>query len=847
MLHATLRSLLSHKLRLALSGLAVVLGVAFVSGTMIFTDTLGKTFNNLFETTSADVNVLPASAFEEGFVGTGAGSAVSSVPESVVATVAAVDGVAAVTGDVQAEGVYLLKDDGTVLDLGGAPGIGINWVDDPRVSAATLTAGRAPSGAAEVAVDTGAAAQGGWEVGDTVSVLTPGPRVEATVVGLFRFGDSGGLAGASLTAFDTPTAQQLLTEPGVFTSISVAAEQGVAHEVLRDRVAQALGAGYDVTTAAERADDLASSFAEGLSFFNVFLLAFAAIALFVGTFIILNTFSMLVAQRSRELALLRALGASKRQVTTSVLAEALVLGVVGATLGLLGGFGIASGLRALFGSFGLTLDGSLVLAADTVVWAYVVGVVVTLLAAYLPARRAARTAPVAAMRDDQAMPERSLRRRTAAGAALAVTGLALLGAADAVDDGSSAATLVGAGALALVVGAIALSPVLARPFVRVVGSVLPRLFGSTGHLARENALRNPRRTAATASALMVGLALVSAFSIIGASTNASVDRLIDDALGADYVVSTAVGQPFTPELAAELRQLEGVGAVMQTRFGQGQLDGKPAFFTALDPATLDRALTLDYLAGSSAGLQGDGLIVDEPTAAARGWALGDQVELLLANGQTRTLEVGGIHKANQVIAPLSVSLETYTQTGGAALDRFVYVRLADGVDRSAVQPQLEQAVAAYPIVTLKDQGGFKDEQKAQVDQLLLLINALLVLSVLIAVLGIVNTLALSVIERTREIGLLRAIGMSRQQLRRMVRLESVVLSVYGATLGLVLGTVFGTSLTRALSGQGITELVVPGGRLLVLLGLAAVVGVLAAVWPARRAARLQVLDAIATT
>ena len=847
MWRATLRSLLSHKLRLALSGLAIVLGVAFVSGTMIFTDTLSKTFNDLFTATAADVNIEPAAAFEVGLTGTGGSGATETVPQSVVDDVEDVEGVAAVGGYVQAEGVYVLDRDGKVLDTGGAPGIGISWEPEESLSSTTLVDGRAPARAGEVALDTNAVEKTGYEVGDRVALLTTGPRVEAELVGVFRFGDSGGLAGASLTAFDTTTAQDLLGEPGHYTGVSVAAADGVSDEELRDRVAALLGDDYDVKTQAEQADDLSAAFSEGLAFISVFLLAFAGIALFVGTFIILNTFSMLVAQRTRELAMLRALGASRRQVTRSVLLEALVLGLVGSTVGLLGGFGIASALRALFGRFGLTLDGGLVFAADTVAWSYVVGVLVTLVAAYFPARRAARTAPMAALREDgAAQVERSLRRRTAVGAGLAGLGIVALVQSARSEDGSTAASFVGLGSVGLLVGAIALSPVLARPFLAVVGSVLPRVWGSTGHLARENALRNPRRTAATASALMIGLALVTAFSIIGASTNDSLSDVIDESLGADYVVSTAVGQPFTAEVATEIRRLDGVETVTQQRFGMGQIDGRPTFFTALDPTGLDRSLVLDYVEGSTEGLADGGALVDEPTAESNDWSVGDSIEVLLPNGEQLDLTLGGIYSSHPAMGPLAVSLADYAEAGGPTLDQYVYVALADSADRDAVRGGIEAAVAEYPVVTLKDQGEFKEEQTGQIDQLLLLINAMLVLSVLIAVLGIVNTLALSVIERTREIGLLRAVGMSRSQLRRMVRLESVVISVYGATLGVLLGAVVGISLTRSLAGQGIEVLTVPYPRLVVFLLLAAVVGVLAAVWPARRAARLKVLDAIAT-
>ncbi len=847
MWRATLRNLLAHKLRLALSGLSVVLGVAFVSGTMIFTDTLSKTFDNLFESTSADVNVEASTEFGSGLAGTGEGSGASSaVPESVLGTVRGVDGVAAAEGFVRTDGVYVLDRDGDVLDTAGAPGIGISWEPDPDLSSSTLVDGRAPRGPGEVALDIDSVETAGYSLGDTVPVLTTGPRVEAELVGTFSFGDSGGLAGASLVAFETDVAQEYFGLPGQFSGIGVVAADGTSQETLRDAIAAELGDGYEVRTASQQAEALASDFEEGLAFVEIFLLVFAGIALFVGTFIILNTFSMLVAQRTRELALLRALGAGRAQVTRSVLAEALVLGIVGSTLGLAVGFGVAAGLRALFGQFGLTLDGGLVFAIDTVLWAYAVGVLVTLVAAYLPARRAARTPPVAAMRDDHSAVERSLRRRTILGGVLVVGGAAAFVGAFTVQNNSTAASLVGLGALGLLLGTIAASPIISRPFLRGIGAVLPRLFGTPGHLARENAVRNPRRTAATASALMVGLALVSGFSIIGASTNASVDAALDQSLGADYVVSTAVAAPFSPDIAEEIRGIDGVESVMQQRFGQVDLAGSRTFLSAVDDATLDSALALDYVAGDSSGLRGEGLLVDENTATGRDWQVGDRVEAVLGNGQRVDLTVGGIYTANNAVGSALVSIDTFTAAGGEALDRFVYVDVAPDADEASVRSSLESTLEPYPVVTLKDPTEFADEQKGQIDQLLMIINALLGLSVIIAVLGIVNTLALSVIERTKEIGLLRAIGMDRRQLRQMVRLESVAISVYGAVLGLLLGVVFGTGLVQALGDAGVSQLVIPGGRLLVFLAVGAVIGVVAAVWPARRAARLKVLDAIAS-
>ncbi len=848
MLRAAMRNLLAHKLRLLLSGAAVVLGVAFIAGTMIFTDTLEKTFSNLFESTAADVNVEPRAAFETGLAGTGVGGGRQTVPASVVDQIAEVDGVAAAAGTIAAEGVYVLDPDGEVLGTGGAPGIGVNWIKEEEVRTSTLTEGRAPERSGEVALDSGTAESTGYGVGDTVTLLTTGPKIDAEVVGIFRYGESGGLAGATLTAFDTDAAQTLLLDEGEFSGVAVAAEDGVSDAALSQRIATTIGNGYDVKTRAEQVKDLATSLEESLSFINTFLLVFAGVALFVGSFLILNTFSMLVAQRTRELGLLRALGASRRQVTSSVLLEALVMGVAGAVAGLGVGYGLAHLLKLAFEQLGLTLDAALVFNLGTVLWALAIGVVVTLVAAYLPARRAAKVPPIAAMREDQTAAPRSLARRVVIGVPLAVLGGAALVLGPSSFEGSTAGAMAGLGAVALIVGAITLSPVLAVPFIRLFGWVLPRLAGKTGHLARENALRNPQRTAATSSALMIGLALVTGFSIIGSSASASTDELIDESLKAEYVVSSGVEQPFTPEVAEKIRGVEGVQSVTSQRFGVARIGGQEAFFSAFDAGSMASAVELTMVEGDPAGLRGDGLLVDEPTAKAQGLAIGDSVRFLSTTGGEATLTVRGIFvSTGGATGSYLVSMQTYNATGGVPLDRYLYVDVSDSEGSgNQVRAALEDITAAYPVVALKDQGQFKDEQRAQVDQLLLLINALLVLSVLIAVLGVVNTLVLSVIERTRELGLLRAIGMSRRQVRRMVRLESVVISVYGAVLGVALGTFFGVSLTKAVSDQGFTQLVIPYAELAAFLVLGAVIGMLAAAFPARRAGRLRILDAIAT-
>ncbi len=840
-----LRNLWVHKVRLLLSGAAVVLGVAFVSGTLVFSDTLESTFTSLFENAASDVTVAPRSAFDTGLTGTGLGGTVSSVPESVVSRVADLDGVAVAEGYVQAEGVYVVDRHGDVLDTGGAPGIGASWSDEPRLRSGSLVEGRAPRGPHEVVLDTGSVEKAGYTLGDTVPLVTTGPRLQASLVGVLRFGDSGGLAGASLALFDSDTAQRLFLGPGRVSGVDVLVDDGATDDEVAATISEALGSRYEVKTNAEQAADLAAQLEDSLQFINTFLLVFAGVALFVGSFLILNTFSMLVAQRTRELALLRALGASRRQTTSSVLVEALVLGVLGSLAGLGLGYGLALGLKAVFGRFGLTLDGGLVFSTSTVVWALALGVLVTVAAAYLPARRASRIPPVVAMNPDIPARRRSLRVRVWIGTPLAAGGAAALLVGPTVLDGTAAAAAAGAGGYALVVGAIVLSPLVARPFVAAAGAVLRRAGGRTAQLARENAKRNPRRTASTASALMIGLALVTGFSIIGASMKASVDRVIGDTMRADYVLSTSLAQPFTPALADELAAIEGVESVTRTRFGVGLFDGKEGVLTAYDAATVDRSLDVGFVEGGFEGLRGAGLLVDEAVAEQRGWHVGDEVGLEMQNGRQERLQVNGTFERNNALGTYLVSLQTYTQLGGAPMDRYVYVNLspeAGAQSREAIQ----EAVRAYPVVDLKDAEEFQDDERGQVDQMLMLVNALLVLSVLIAVLGVVNTLALSVVERTREIGLLRAVGMRRREVRRMVRWESVLISLYGTVTGVLVGILFGVGITRALESQGITDVVVPVAQLVTFLVLGGLVGVVAAILPARRAARLPVLEAIAT-
>ena len=849
MFRATMKGLLAHKLRMGMSAFAIVLGVAFVAGTLVFTDTLSSSFTDLFRQTAPDVTVRPAQAPAAASAGfTGADS--RTVPAEIVDELAALDGVERADGNITDQGTYIIGSDGKVVGSGGgAPGIGGNFNDSPAADGSaivTITQGVPPNGPGEVVIDEKSAASGGFQLGDTIALVTSGaqPSVTGTLVGTVRFGETGNLIGATLTLFETAAAQQLyLGGADVFNDVAVTGDGTLTNLELRDAIAAALPPGFEAVDDIEFAAENQNQLQQGLSFITTFLLVFAAVALVVGTFLILNTFSIIVAQRTRELALFRALGASRPQVTRSVLLEALVVGLVGSTVGLALGFALAAGLKALFGSIGIDLgDAGLVFAPRTAIAAYAVGVLVTLLAAYLPARKAARVPPVAAMRDDVSIPESSMHRRLLGGVVLTAVGAGLMVWSLAFDGGLQP---LGGGVLAVFIGVALLSPVISRPIVAVIAGGYPKMFGTVGLLARENARRNPRRTAATASALMIGLALVTTMAILGQSTKSSVDELVSSELKADYVVSNAIQAPFSAAVAEQIAEVDGVARTVPFRFAVLQIGGEQSFVSAFDAAAMSDVVAITVESGALT-TGDDGLLVDSGRAEREGWTVGDTVTIDFPAGPA-DLTISAIVKPSQFIgSEIVLPLAALAAGGVAPVDSIVYVGRAQGADSAAVLSGIDAVLADLPTVSVKDQNEFAQEQRAPVDQLLGIIYALLGLAVIIAVLGIVNTLALSVIERTREVGLLRAVGMSRRQLRSMIRLESVAISVLGAVLGIGLGLIFGISLQRAISDEGITVLNVPLTQLLIFVLLAGVVGVLAAVWPARRAARMDVLRAITT-
>ncbi len=842
----TWRNLVARKLRLALSGMAIVLGVAFVAGSFIFTDALGGSFDGIVRGTTSDVEIAPKGANDFDSM-----QDTRTIPGSVVDQINELPEVDQAYGVTQMQGVYIIGSDGKLVGGNGPPGFALNYTDSTSLTGdriLTLSEGELPSGPGEVAMDEAAADKAGYSIGDTVTLVTPidPPTLKAKLTGLVEFGSSGGLVGATLTVFDEQTMKNTFFDGrDVYTSISVRDASGFTQDQAAAAIREVLPEGVGATPGDDYAEKNQNDIADALKFINIFLLVFAAVAVVVSTFLIINTFSILVAQRSRELALLRAMGASRRQVRRSVLLEAFAVGVVGSTLGLAVGFLLALGIRALFATFGLDLSGAdFPLKARTIIVSYLVGLVVTMFAAYLPARRASKIAPVAAMRDDVALPESALRRRFIGGVALVLLGIVTM-VVGFIGEGNTGVSLVGLGMLGILIGVALMSPVLGIPIIRLLGKGYRKGFGTVGALASENSLRNPRRTAATASALMIGLTLVALMSILGASMKSSFEKVFTAALSSQLIVSNAIQTPFSPAIAEEIRPIDGVKTVAQFRQAQATFDGGTIFVGAANPEGLNEVLNVNVLAGVSK-FPDDGMLIDARIADDKNLEVGDTATLTFQNDEPQKVTIAGTFLANSLPASYIVGLDVLEKGGLKPADSLLFITTDPGADIDQVRDKIDKVLADLPTVTLKDQQEFLDEQLSFVDQFLFIVYALLGLAIVIAVLGIINTLALSVIERTREVGLLRAVGMSRRQLRRMVRLESVAVALLGAVLGVGMGIVFGVSLQRAIADQGIDVLSIPWLQLVIFVVFSAVVGVLAAVLPARRAAKLDVLRAITT-
>jgi putative ABC transport system permease protein len=842
---ATLKGLLAHKFRLAATALAIVLGVGFVAGTYVLTDTMNSAFKDLFKTVTqgTDVAIRTKATFGQNQNG----DVRDPIPASVLQQVKAVDGVRAADGTVQGFAQFVGKD-GKPVTTGGAPTLGVSVSANPALQGATtLRAGQLPSGPNEVAVDARTASKQGFKVGDQVKVLLQGGSRTFTVAGIVGFGEADNLAGATLAAFDTPTAQDVLNRKGNFDEIDVAGQPGVDAATLRDRIAAAVPAKYEVLTGADLAKQTADEISRGLNFFNYALLGFAGVALFVGAFLIFNTFAIIVAQRTRELALLRCLGASRRQVLTSVLAESAIVGVLASLVGLAFGLVIAIGLRALLKGFGIDLPSTTIqFLPRTIIVSLAVGILVTLVSAVLPALKATRVPPVAALQPETAFaPTRFRKRRIVFGLLVTAAGVALLLAGLFQDEGNRLAN-IGAGAVIIFLGVAVLSPLIARPLAAVIGWPFARVFRLPGRLARENAMRNPRRTASTAAALMIGLALVAFVSILAASIKASATQVLDKSVAADYILTTQNFQPISTQVVTRLQDRPEVSEVTGVRMGSFKLNGAVKGLSGVDPQAYDQVVRTETTAGSLADLAQGGVAVKDTVAEDQGWKLGDDVPMEFPRNDVQQEPIRAIYKDNNLNGDYLIGLGEYAKGYTDQQDQLVLVKAAPGVAPATAKAAIEGALQDFPNVQVQDQAAYKASTAKQIDQLLGLVSALLGLAILIALFGIVNTLALSIFERVRELGLLRAVGATRRQLRSMIRWEGVIIAVLGAVLGLVIGAFFGWTMVRALKGEGFTAFAVPGGQLVAYVVAAGLAGILAAVLPGRRAAKVDMLRAITT-
>ncbi len=846
MIRLTLENLLARKFRLISTAISILIGIAFLAGTLVLTDTLGATFDDLFSEVNAGIDVEVRSADE---IDTGFGPIRGRIDEAILDDVLASPNVAKAAGGV---GGYAQLVDPEGVPMGnpgqGAPTLGFSATDIDELNPTTLVEGRSPAGPGEVVIDAKSAKDGPFAVGDPVTILLQGPPREFEVVGIVKFGRADSPLGASLAIFDLDTAQEVMAEPGMVDVIDVVAAEGVSPEDLRDELAAVVPEGVEVITGEELTEEGQNAVGDALSFFNTFMLIFAAVALFVASFIIYNTFSILVVQRTREMALLRALGAKRGQILGAVLLEAVIIGVVASALGLVAGLGVASLLKGLLAALGISIPSGPVVFSTRTIWlSLVVGVLVTAGAALAPSRRASTVAPMAAIREVEIDESGRSRVRMIAGVALLVGGLTVLlwGLF-----GSPPNTLVaiGGGVVLVFLGVAALGPIAALPFSRVVGLPLARFRGVPGELARENAMRNPKRTSTTAAALMIGVGLVASISILAESAKASINKIIDDAFIGDLVVDSGTFGfgGLSPELATRLNELPEVEAASGVRLGFAELDGEPQILYGIDPATMGSIVDVGVIAGSVEAMGVDDIAVHEEYAADQGLEIGDTIEMTFAQTGLQSLNVSVLYTKDELTGDFFIGNPAYEANYQDIFDFQVYVLRDPGASPDQARAAVEAVATNFANAEVQDLEQYKQAQADQINQLLGLIYALLALAILIALIGIANTLALSILERTHELGLLRAVGMTRRQLRTAVRWESVLIALLGTTLGAGVGLFFGWAMVRALRDDGFTELRIPVSQLLIVLVVAVAAGVLAATQPARRAAKLDILKAIGT-
>ncbi|MCT2591347.1 FtsX-like permease family protein [Streptomyces sp. N2-109] len=845
----SLSSLRTHKRRFMGTVSAVLLGVAFLAGTLVMGDTLRASFDDLFDTASSGTDTVVRSSdaitTSDDAVGTR-----QPVDTGLLEAIEKTPGVAAAAPSIEGNG-QLLDADGKGLGGEGPPTVAGNWIADEELNAYELAEGRAPRASGEVVVNRGVADQGDLKIGDTTTLRTPDP-VQVKIVGLATFAGEDGLAQVTFTGMTRADAEKyLMPEPGLAATLVVRGEPGTSQEQLTQAVAAQLPGGVEAITGEAAGEEAMENNTEQfLGLFTTLLLVFSGIALFVATFSIHNTFAIVVAQRTRENALLRALGASRRQVLGSTMIEAGVVGLLASAAGLAGGIGIAAGLQALFPAVGFPFpEGTLVISALSMLLPLAVGVVVCLGSALLPAVRAGRTAPLAALRENTVESSGASRSRALTGTVLGAggVGLAVLGAL-----GGGAVLLTALGALLVLIAFVVLGPVASSSAIRALGAPARRMRGISGALAQRNALRSPKRTAATATALMIGVAVVSLFTVFASSLKATMDDTVSRNFAGDVAVSTPGfgdgGSGFSPRMEPEVRQLPEVDSALGLGNGVARIDGKGAALTVTDPGRLQSVMHLGEVSGSFQNFGTDGLAVSEQKAEDEGWKVGSKAELAFADGEKQTFTVRALYETSELTGDYVVTREAWEPHRTQESTRLMVVSFKDGVETGSGQAAVERVAQGFGNPDVQTRDEYIETSASTIDMMLTLVYALLALAVFIALLGIANTLTLAVHERTRELGLLRSVGQTRAQLRSMVRWESVMIAAFGTVGGLVLGGFLSWALVTAADGQSSTpfSFAVPPVQLTVVALVGVVAGLLAGWRPARRAARLDVLRAIAT-
>jgi putative ABC transport system permease protein len=851
-----LKSLAGRKFRTVLTALAIVLGVAMISGTYVLTDTIDKAFSSIFDDSYAGTDVVVSGKAADIDI-FGDSPEAPPVDASLLDEIRGVGSVGLAMGGVYDEvNTKIIGDDGKALNTNGAPSFGFGIDTTPEYAVfnpLNLLEGRWPQTGREVVVDAGTADREDFAVGETIEISTLKPKQEFDVVGIAQYGDVKSLGTATFAIFDIATAQGLFERQGQFDAISVAGKDGVTPQKLIDEIQPLLPADAQVKTGLEEAQEEKADISQFTDFIRYFLLAFAGIALFVGSFVIFNTLSITVAQRTREFATLRTLGASRRQVLRSVLLEAFVIGFLASVIGLFLGLALAKGLEALFRALSLELPlAGTVFATRTIVVSLIVGTLITVLAGLFPAIRATRVPPIAAVREGAELPKGRLHRFTPYIAILLIAmALLLLGRAMFADDLGTADRLlsIAGGVLLLFVGVAMISSKLVRPLAAVVGLPARWLGGAAGGLARRNSIRNPGRTAATAAALMIGVALVAFVATLANGMKASNRKAIEDQITANFIITSQDGYtPFVAAAGDAATEAPSAEAVTHVRSEVAEIAGHGGYLTGIDPAQITEGYAFDWTEGSDdtlAQLGKNGMIVDENFAEDHDLAVGQQVIVRTGESTSMQSEIKGIYKPPPfypLLGSASITIDAFDELIERPRNQYTFVNVAGGPNEAS-RTELEEATAGFPDAKVQTRAEWVEKEDREFDQFLTMLYVLLALSVIISLFGMVNTLVLSVFERTRELGMLRAVGMTRRQTRRMIRHESVITALIGAALGLPLGIFLAVLVTRALSEFDV-RFEVPTGQLVFLVVLAVIVGLLAAITPARRAARLNPLEAL---